>query len=222
MTVRIRYVLAIVAVAGAAAAALFLSLFLSKATPKPAKPATKASSADPRGLDASGRTNVERLAVEHALETFAKDGLLVRAAEDGDAAESDERRDLEDVYGGYHPFFVRGDLDGDGRLDFAQAFVEKRSGGPWFHVAVFFGAGDGTFQPPIWVERAISLGAGDLTIERSLLIITPDLGLDPTRRWRWEPAEKRFVDADEPSRRNDPADDDAPDETPEQKPRARV
>ncbi len=218
MSVRIRYVLSALAVAGATAAAFLLS----KPAPKPAKPAMKASSAEARGLDASGRTSVERLAVEHALETFAKDGLAVRAAEDGDAAESDERRDLEEVYGGYHPFFVRGDLDGDGRLDFAQAFVGKGSGGPWFHVAVFFGAGDGTFQTPIWVERAISLGAGDLTIERSLLIITPDLGLDPTRRWRWEPAEKRFVDADEPTVRNDPADEDVPEETPDQKPRARV
>jgi hypothetical protein len=220
VSVRIRYVLFVLAVAGATAAA---ALLLSKPASKPAKPAaTKAPNAEARGLDASGRTKAERLAVEQALETFRKDGLLVRAAEDGDAAESDERRDLEEVYGGYHPFFVRGDLDGDGRLDFAQAFVEKGSGGPWFHVAVFFGAGDGTFQRPIWVERAISLGTGDLTIERSLLIITPDLGLDPTRRWRWEPAERRFVDADEASRRNDPADDDVPDETPDQKPRARV
>ena len=100
--------------------------------------------------------------------------------------------------------------------------MEKGSGGPWFHVAVFFGAADGTFQRPIWVERAISLGAGDLTIERSLLIITPDLGLDPTRRWRWEPVERHFVDADVASGRNDPAEDEAPDETPDQKPRARV
>ena len=219
MSARIRYVLFVLAVAGATAAA---ALFLSRPAAKQAKPLAKAPNDEARGLDASGRTKAERLAVDQALETFKKDGLLVRAAEDGDSAESDERRDLEEVYGGYHPFFVRGDLDGDGRLDFAQAFVEKGSGGPWFHVAVFFGAGDGTFQPPIWVERAISLGAGDLTIERSLLIITPDLGLDPTRRWRWEPAEKRFVDADEASQRNDPADDGGPDETPDQKPRARV
>lgn len=218
MSVRIRYALFGLAVAGATAAALFLS----KPVPKPVKLATKPPNAEARGLDASGRTKAERLAVEQALEAFKKDGLLVRAAEVADAAESDEHRDLEEVYGGYHPFFVRGDLDGDGRLDFAQAFVEKGSGGPWFHVAVFFGAGEGTFQPPLLVERAISLGAGDLTIERSLLIITPDLGLDPTRRWRWDLAEKRFVDADDASRRNDPADDDVPDETPDQKPRARV
>jgi len=219
VSARIRYVLFVLAVVVATAAA---ALFLTKAAPKPARPPAKAPNAEARGLDPSGRTRAERLAVEQALETFKKDGLLVRAAEDRDAAESDEHRDLDEVYGGYHPFFVRGDLDGDGRLDFAQAFVEKGPGGPWFHVAVFFGAGDGTFQPPVFAERAISLGAGDLTIERSLLIITPDLGLDPTRRWRWEPAEKRFVDADEAARRSDPADDDVPDETPDQKPRARV
>ena len=219
MSVRIRHVLSALAVVAATAAA---ALFLSKPAPKPSKPATKAPNAEARGLDASGRTKAERLAVDQALETFKKDGLLVRVAEDVDAAESDEHRDLEEVYGGYHPFFVRGDLDGDGRLDFAQAFADRGTGGPWFHVAVFFGAEDGTFQRPIWVERAISLGAGDVTIERSLLIITPDLGLDPTRRWRWEPAEKRFVDADDVSRRNDAAEDDAPDETPDQKPRARV
>ncbi len=219
MSVRIRYVLFVLAVAVGTAAA---ALFLTKPRPKVSKPLAKAPSAEARGLDASGRTKAERLAVEQALEIFRKDGLLVRAAEDGDSAESDEHRDLEEIYGGYHPFFVRGDLDGDGRLDFAQAFVEKGSGGPWFHVAVFFGAGDGTFQRPMWVERAISLGAGDLTIERSLLVITPDLGLDPTRRWRWEPGEKHFVDADDASRRNGPADEDVPDETPDQKPRARV
>jgi hypothetical protein len=204
--------------AGAAAIAA-AALLLTKRAARPARAAPPA--ADVRGLDASGRTKAERLAVEEALAAFRKEGLLLQAAEDGDAAESDEHRDLEDVYGSYHPFFVRGDLDGDGRLDFAQAFVEKRSSGLWFHVAVFFGTGEGTFQKPLWVERAISLAAGDLTIERSLLIVTPDLALDPTRRWRWEAGEKRFVDADEVSRR-EPSGEDAPDETPDQKPRARV
>lgn len=209
---------AFLALAGAAAIA-GAALLLTKRAARPAR--TPPPAADARGLDASGRTKAERLAVEEALAAFGKEGLLLRAAEDGDAAESDERRDLEDVYGSYHPFFVRGDLDGDGRLDFAQAFVEKGSSGVWFHVAVFFGTGDGTFRKPLWVERAISLQAGDLTIERSLLIVTPDLALDPTRRWRWEAGEKRFVDADEVSRR-DPADEDVPDETPDQKPRAHV
>lgn len=219
MTLRSRHVALVLAVAAAVAAA---ALFLTKPFHKAVRAAAPAPLADTRGLDASGRTRAERLAVDEALEAFRKEGLFLRAAEDGDAAESDERRDLDEVYGVYHPFFVRGDLDGDGRMDFAQAFVEKGKGGPWFHVAVFFGGADGAFQKPLWVERAISLAAGDLTIERSLLIVTPDLGLDPARRWRWEPAEKRFVDADDVSRRSDPGDEDGPDETPDQKPRARV
>lgn len=216
MSVRPRQVLFILVGAAAIAAA---AVVLTKRVPRPARAAPPAPAMP--GLDASGRTKAERAAVEEALAAFRKEGLLLRAAEVGDAAESDEHRDLEEVYGVYHPFFVRGDLDGDGRLDFAQAFVEKRSSGPWFHVAVFFGAADGTFQKPLWVERAISLAAGDLSIERSLLIVTPDLALDPTRRWRWEAGEKRFVDADEVSRRR-PVDEDAPDETPDQKPRTRV
>ncbi|HSB63273.1 MAG TPA: hypothetical protein VLJ18_03860 [Thermoanaerobaculia bacterium] len=216
MSVQPRQVIFVLVGAAAIAAA---ALVLTKRTPRPARAAPPAP--DTRGLDASGRTKAERLAVEEALVAFRKEGLLLGAAEDGDAAESDEHRDLEEVYGSYHPFFVRGDLDGDGRLDFAQAFVEKGPSGSWFHVAVFFGTGDGTFQKPLWVERAISLAAGDLSVERSLLIVTPDLALDPTRRWRWEAGEKRFVDADDVSRRG-PADEDAPEETPDQKPRTRV
>ena len=219
MNVRLRHVLFVLAAAAAIAAA---ALLLMRPGRKSVRAAAPAPVAETRGLDSSGRTKAERLAVDEALESFRKEGLLLRAAEDGDAAESDERQDLEEVYGVYHPFFVRGDLDGDGRMDFAQAFVEKGAGGPWFHVAVFFGTGDGVFQKPLWVERAISLTSGDVTIERSLLIVTPDLGLDPSRRWRWEAGEKRFVDADEVSRRSNPADEDAPDETPDQKPRARV
>jgi len=219
LNLRLRHVFFVLAVAAAIAAA---ALLLTKPGRKAVRASAPAPLADARGLDASGRTKAERLAVDEALEAFRKEGLLLRVAEDGDAAESDERRDLEEVYGVYHPFFVRGDLDGDGNLDFAQAFVEKGSGGPWFHVAVFFGTGDGAFRKPLWVERAISLAAGDVTIERSLLIVTPDLGLDPSRRWRWEAGEKRFVDADEAARRSDPADEDAPDEAPDQKPRARV
>ena len=219
MNLRVRHVFLVLAVAVAVAAA---ALLLTRPGRKPLRAAAPAPLAAARGLDASGRTKAERLAVDEALETFRKEGLFLRVAEDGDAAESDERRDLDEVYGVYHPFFVRGDLDGDGKLDFAQAFVEKGNGGPWFHVAVFFGTGDGSFQRPLWVERASSLAAGDITIERSLLIVTPDLGLDPSRRWRWEAGEKRFVDADEVSRGSDPADEDAPDEMPDQKPRARV
>ena len=110
----------------------------------------------------------------------------------------------------------------DGRLDFVQAFVEKGRSGLWFHVAVFFGRADGTFEKPVWVERAISLADGDVTVERSLVVITPDLSADPTRRWRWEAGEHVFVDPDAEPRPANRDDDDTPDETPEQKPRARI
>ena len=169
--------------------------------------------------DASGRTAAERAAVAAALDAWARgnEGPALRPAEDGDAAPSPERGDLADLYASYHPYFVRGDLNGDGRIDFAQAFVERGAGG-WFHVAVFFGTANGGFEPPVWVERAVSLAAGDLSVERTLLIVVPDLGLDESRRWRWDDVEGRFVDAD--------ADEipryDAEDATPDEKPRVRT
>ncbi len=176
---------------------------------------------EPRRIERDGRTEAEGRAIAEALISLPKDFPPLRLAEDADADSSDARSDLEDLYADYHPYFVRGDLDGDGRLDFAQAFVEKRAGGLWFHVAVFFGKPDGSFSKPVWVERSISLSAGDLSIDRSLLIVTPDLSVDQARRWRFEPQERRFVDADAVSRPEDP-DGDAPDETPDGRPQVRA
>lgn len=156
------------------------------------KPLPRArASRDPRALDLSGRTAAETEAVLRA----AVKG--VRAATDLDAVPSDARTDIESLYGDdYHPYFVRGDLNGDGALDFVQAFVEVRNGAPWFDVAVFFGVPGGGFRDPVFVERAITLAPGDLSIERSLLILTPDLSLDVVRRWRYEPVSQLFVDPD--------------------------
>jgi len=216
---RIRYILFVLAVAGATAVAV---LFLNKPVPKPARPLAKAPVAETRGLDASGRTLAERRAVEQALEAFKKEGLLVRAAEDRDAMESDDHRDLEEVYGGYHPFFVRGDLDGDGRLDFAQAFVEKGSAAPgstWRCFSARETARSSRRSGPS--VRSRSPRATSRSSARSS-------SSRPTSGWirhvagAGSPWRKRFVDADQASRRKDPADDDTPDETPDQKPRARV
>ncbi|MGE5345269.1 MAG: hypothetical protein ACM3JH_04875 [Acidithiobacillales bacterium] len=148
-------------------------------------------------LDLTGRTAAENRAIAAALEALEKEkgSPALRVAEDDDAAPSDDRDDLKDLYGTYHPYFVRGDLNGDGLPDFAQAFVEKGPSG-WFHVAVFFARPDGSFLQPVWVERAVSLAAGDISMERSLLIVVPDLSLDDVRRWRWDLIEHRFVDAD--------------------------
>ena len=182
-----------------------------------ARPVPKA---DLRGIDASGRTPVENRDIADALAALPNDGKVLRVAGDGDATPSDGHRDLDNLYVDYHPFFTRGDLDGDGRLDFVQAFMEKGSAGPWFHVAAFFGRPDGTFET-IWVEKSVSLAAGDVSIERSLLIVTPDLDLDQVRRWRFEPQERRFVDADEESS-SDTLDEDAPEAAPDGRPQVRA
>ncbi len=169
--------------------------------------------------DPSGATPAERRAISEALATLAREkgAPSLRVATDDDAVSSPDRDDLVDLYATYHPYFVRGDLNGDGRLDFAQAFVETTPGG-WFHVAVFFGRPDGSYEKPVWVEHSVSLEAGDISIERTLLTVVPDLSLDEARRWRWEAGEARFVDADAaaPPRAD-------PDEVPaEDKPRARI
>jgi hypothetical protein len=214
VTLRLRHVLGVAALAVlAAAAALVLTRRL------PTQPAAK------RGeRPTSVWTAAEKRAIDDAVAAAAAGApkLALRPALDADSTDTDEHRDLDAVYGVYHPYFTRGDLDGDGRIDFVQAFVEKGRSGLWFHVAAFFGRPDGTFDKPVWVERAISLADGDVTVERSLVVITPDLSADPTRRWRWEPTERVFVDPDAEPRPASTPDDDTPDETPEQKPRARI
>jgi hypothetical protein len=137
----------------------------------------------------SGRTPAE----EAAVAALAAHGL--RPATDEDAEESEGRDDLRSLYGDYRPYFVRGDLDGDGRLDFAQAFVRRDGPEPLFDVAVFFGTPEG-FAPAIWVERGLPLSTGDLSIDRSVLVVTDDVEQDASRRFRWDAARGRFVDVD--------------------------
>lgn len=118
----------------------------------------------------------------------------LRPASDGDARESDEARDVARLYGIYHPFFVRGDLNDDGILDFAIAFVSHRQGvaASWFSVVVFFGDRRGGFVEPKFVEREISLADGDLSIDRDSLLITPDVSQDDLRRYRWNPSRREL------------------------------
>ncbi len=137
----------------------------------------------------SGRTPAE----EAAVAAVAAQGL--RPATDEDAEESEGRDDLRTLYGDYRPYFVRGDLDGDGRIDFAQAFVRRDGPEPLFDVAVFFGTPAG-FSPPVWVERGVPLSTGDLSIDRSVLVVTDDVEQDASRRFRWDAASGRFVDVD--------------------------
>jgi hypothetical protein len=216
VTLRLRHALVVAAIAILAAG---VALVVTRRLPAPA-------AAKPAGPEAHAPmwTAAEKRAIDEAVAASAAGApkFTLRPALDEDSTDTDEHREMDAVYGAYHPFFARGDLDGDGRLDFVQAFVEKGRSGLWFHVAVFFGKPDGTFEKAVWVERSISLADGDVTLERSLVVITPDLAADPARRWRWEPAEHAFVDPDAEPRPAGHADDDAPEETPEQKPRARI
>lgn len=137
----------------------------------------------------SGRTTVEESAVSAAV------AAGVRPATDEDADDSESREELRTLYGDYRPYFVRGDFDSDGRLDFAQAFVRRDGPEPLFDVAVFFGSEKG-FAPPLWVGRGLLLSAGDLTVDRSVLVITEDVEQDVSRRLRWDPSVRQFVDVD--------------------------
>jgi hypothetical protein len=144
----------------------------------------------PAGVSESGWSAVEEEAVSAALDSG------IRPATDDDADESDAREELRALYGMYHPYFVRGDFDGDGRLDFAQAFVRRDGPEPLFDVAVFFGSDGGGFAPPVWVHRGLLLSGGDLSVDRTVLVVTEDVAGEISSRWRWDPAEGRFTDVD--------------------------
>ena len=137
----------------------------------------------------TGRTPLEEQAVAAAIAPG------FRAATGDDAADSEARDDLRVLYGDYQPYFVRGDFDSDGRLDFAQAFIRRDGPEPLFDVAVFFGTASG-FSAPVWVERGLTLSTGDLSADRTVLIVTDDVEQEVSRRWRWEPSAGRFVDVD--------------------------
>ncbi len=107
----------------------------------------------------------------------------------------------------YHPFFLSGDVNDDGLMDFVTAFVRRDSpaGTPWFSVVVFAGRAGGGFDAGTFLERDISLANGDLSIDRDSIIVTPDTSDDPSRRYRWDAVRKQFAFVN---------DDDEPPETP--------
>ncbi len=190
-------------VAAALVGGLGALVFLRRpeAPARPAAPPRQQPAAPP--LDVSGRTPAETAAIT----AVAVRGLRVAGPED--LVQTPARDDLESLYGSYDPYFVRGDLNGDGILDFAQAFVRREGDDPPFDVAVFFGNPGGGFQRPVWVELGTPLSTGDLTIDRSILVLTPDIEADTARRYRWSPDQKSFVVVgDEPD--DDSSGDEAP------------
>lgn len=162
-------------------------------------------SGPPKRVSESGRTPHEEEAVAGALQS----GL--RAALDDDADESEAREELRSLYGDYRPYFVRGDFDGDGHLDFAQAFVRRDGPQPLFDVAVFFGTSPEGFSGPVWVQRGLLLSGGDLSVDRSVLVVTEDVEAEVSSRWRWDPSAGRFIDVDAGTGDSEPwTDPDAP------------
>jgi hypothetical protein len=135
----------------------------------------------------------------------------LRLATDADRQDSgDADSDVRRLYGVYHPYFVRGDLNDDGVLDFVAAFVRRDSGSdtPWFSVVVFTGkrgAEGSSFNGGFFIERDVSLARGDLSIDRDAVLITPDLSDEAVRRYRWDPLHHSYVFV-----RDDTDEDDSP------------
>jgi hypothetical protein len=165
------------------------------AAPAPATPARSADSGYPL-----------RPAERAAVDEFLRRNPTLRAANDGDHRKVEEGEGVEGLYGVYHPYFIRGDDNDDGLLDFVMAFVRRDSerDTPWFSVVVFDGRPDGSFEPGGFLERDISLADGDLSIDRDAIVVTPDVSEDLTRRYRWDSAKQRHVfvrddDTEEPA-----------------------
>jgi len=161
--------------------------------PAPQAPAARSSSIP----TAYGLRPAEKQAVEGFLRRHPE--LRLPAESDRHASASGEG-DVRHLYGVYHPYFVRGDLNDDGVLDFVLCFVRRDSSvsTPWFTVVVFPGQESGTgsapsFGPEIFLERDITLAAGDISIDRDAIVITPDLDDETTRRYRWDPVRRSYV-----------------------------
>jgi hypothetical protein len=156
---------------------------LASATPSPAAPAHAADA----GYDL-------RPPEQAAVDEFLRRNPDLRVATDADHRASEDDG-MEGLYGVYHPYFVRGDDNDDGLLDFVIAFVRRDSDRdtPWFSVVVFAGKADGSFEPGGFLEREISLADGDLSLDRDAIVVTPDVSEDLTRRYRWDPSKHRHV-----------------------------
>ena len=169
------------------------------ATAAPAPTAVPAAAATPVAPAALPERLGLRPAERRAVEDFLARHPELRPPGEGDRRETSGESDMHHLYGIYNPYFVRGDLNDDGILDFVMAFVRRDSSPstPWFTIVVFPGkedrSGSVSFGPETFLERDITLAAGDLSIDRDAVVITPDLDDDTTRRYRWDPARRSYV-----------------------------
>ncbi len=130
-----------------------------------------------------------------AVDAFLRANPQLRLAADGDHRPGEEGTGVDDLYGVYHPYLVRGDGNDDGLLDLVIGFVRRDSDKdtPWFSVVLFTGRADGSFAVGNFVERDISLADGDISLDRDTIVVTPDVADDISRRYRWDPAKQRHV-----------------------------
>ncbi|MDQ2980533.1 MAG: hypothetical protein M3R62_15090 [Acidobacteriota bacterium] len=146
-----------------------------------------------------------------AVDGFLRTNPSLRVATDADRKPgADGDAELKSLYGIYHAYFVRGDLNDDGVLDFVLGFVRRDlgRGTPWFSVVVFTGrSGTGSaagFSSGIFLERDVTLTRGDISVDRDSIVINPDLEEEAVRRYRWDPRAHAFVfvreDTDDPER----------------------
>ncbi len=188
---------AILAAAGLGAAALTLIVGACRRMPEPVEPPPAVAAArettPPAPVeDASyGLRPAERAAIA----AFLRAHTDLRAATDEDRRPSLDGDDIASLYGVYHPYFVRGDANDDGLLDFVLAFVRRDADdeSPWFSIAVFAGDSRGGFAPGVLLERDISLADGDVSLDRDAVVVTPDVADEAARRYRWDPERRRHV-----------------------------
>jgi hypothetical protein len=166
----------------------------SNSRPRPsADTAPQASRPEP-SLPVDVLTAAEKTAVQEFLRLHPD----LRQATDADRQiRSGADSDVRHLYGIYHPYFVRGDVNDDGILDFVLAFVHREAGrgNLWFSIVVFTGrGGDKGFDAGTFLERDISLARGDLSVDRDAILITPDLSdEEAVRRYRWDPIRRAYV-----------------------------
>lgn len=181
----------------ASLAAAFLAGACRRSVSKPQAAASPPAPAQAAPAPASVTAGAYALSPSEksAVEGFLRQNPNLRVATDEDRRPPDGVEDMNALYGVYHPYFVRGDANDDGILDFVLAFVRRDSDrdSPWFSVVVFSGRADGTFAPGVFLERDTSLAEGDLSLDRDAIVVTPDTGDETTRRYRWDPIRHRHV-----------------------------
>ncbi len=174
-----------------------------RAPEQAAKPSREVPSASRRELPAGRAASSGYLftpAETGAVDDFLRRNSGLRPATDADRKPGDDSdAELHSLYGIYHPYFVRGDMNDDGVLDFALAFVRRDSGRgtPWFSIVVFTGratpGASAEFSSGTFLERDVTLAHGDISVDRDSIVISPDLDEDTVRRYRWDPASHTFV-----------------------------